>query len=145
MTIVPIAVSVIIIMILVLIAWLWNSLGNIDKKTKIVSIIIGIAIIWLFTFIIFNLAKIGINFEDKEVLKTVRRVFVTIFTIINGYIILPFTFKRLDLINDDKTDKEKIKKDIIILLIIIVITFIFEINYIGTLQKSIVELILMNK
>ena len=143
MTITSISISVAIIMSLILVTWLWNRLGNIDNPTKIISIILGIIIVWIFTLITFNIAKIGINFENKDVLKTVRRVFVIMFTIINGYLVLPFLFKRLNLINNNEIDKEKFKKSIIILLIIVVIVFIFEINYMGSLQKTIIEL--MNK
>lgn len=138
-----IIITAIVVMFLILIGWTWSSLGNIETKTKIVCIIIGIAIVYAITFIIYNMSKIGIEYESQEVMKTVRRVFVILFTIINGYIILPYTFKKLDQINNEEIEKEKITKSIIILLIIIAGLFIFESIYLGNRQETILKI--MNK
>ena len=78
---------IIAIIALILIAWMWTSLGSIEKKTKIICIIGGLIIVYILTFIIYSISKIGIVYEDAEVMKVVRTVFVGLFTIINGYII----------------------------------------------------------
>lgn len=135
-----IIISVIIIMFLILIAWTWNSLGNIEKTTKIICMIIGIALTYILTFIIFNISKTGIKYENIEAMKMIRRVFVALFAIINGYIILPYTFKKLEQINNDEIEKQKLVKNVIILLIIIVILAIFEVMYFGNAQHSVLKM-----
>jgi len=40
----------------------------------------------------------------------IRTVFVILFTIINGYILLPYSFRKLDQINNEEIEKEKISK-----------------------------------
>ena len=100
----------IVILSLVLIGWIWVSLGNIEKQKKILYIICGIFITWIITFIIYNISKIGIVYENQEIMKTIRKVFVLVFTIINGYVLLPYTFKIFDKINNEEIKKEQIKK-----------------------------------
>lgn len=140
-----IIIGIIVIMFLVLLAWVWHSLGNIEKTTKIKCIIIGFIIVYILTFIIFNISKIGIVYENKEVMKSIRRIFVIIFAIINGYLILPYVFKTLDKINNEDIKKEKVTNSIIILLIIIVILFIFECIYLGNMQEGIINIIMSKK
>lgn len=136
-----IIISVIIIMFLILIAWTWNSLGNVEKTTKITCMIIGIVLTYIMTFIIFNISKIGIKYENIEAMKIIRRVFVILFAIINGYIILPYVFKKLEQINNDEIDKQKLMKNVIILLVIIVILSIIEIKYFGNVQHNVLNMI----
>ena len=78
-------VGTIIILLLVLLGWTWHNLGTIEKKTKVICIVSGLVIVYIITFIIFSISKIGINYESKEVMKTVQTIFVILFTIINGY------------------------------------------------------------
>lgn len=134
-------VTIMIVLFLVLIGWTWSSLGNIETKTKIICLICGLIATYIITFIIYNISKIGIIYENQEVMKTIRTVFVILFTIINGYIILPYIFKKLELINNKEMDKEKLTKSLIILLIIIVILAIFEILYLGNSQQTILNMI----
>ena len=67
-------------------------------------------------------------------MKIIKTVFVMLFTIINGYIILPYVFRKLEQINNDELDKEKIKKSIIIILCVFIILVIFEILYFRDLK-----------
>lgn len=132
---------IVIVLLLVLIGWMWTSLGSIEKKTKVICMIIGVIAIYVVTFIIYNISKIGITYEDKSVMNIIRNVFVILFTIINGYIILPYIFKKLDQINNEEIEKEKLVRSIIILLIIIVIVTIFEVIYLGNIQQGILNMI----
>ena len=134
-------ITIIGIMFLILIGWTWSNLGKIEKKTKIFCIFVGLAIVYILTFIIFNISRIGITYEDAFVMKTIRRVFVILFTIINSYIILPYVFKKLEQINSEELKKENLQRSIIILLIIVVILFIFESNYFGNIQQDILNMI----
>lgn len=131
---------IIAIMFLNLIALIWSKLGNIDNKTKTISIIIGIVMVYIITFIIFNISKIGIIYEDPKVMKTIRSVFVMLFTIINSYALLPYFFKKINQINNDEIQKNEFQRSLIILLIIIVTLFIFESIYFGNTQQRILAM-----
>lgn len=131
---------IIAIMFLNLIALTWSKLGNIDNKTKTISIIVGIVMVYIITFIIFNISKIGIIYEDPKVMKTIRSVFVMLFTIINSYALLPYFFKKINQINNDEIQKNEFQRSLIILLIIIVTLFIFESIYFGNTQQRILAM-----
>lgn len=131
------------ILFLVLLGWTWNNLGSIEKPTKVACIIGGIVFVYIITFIIYNISKMGITYESKEAMRLIQTVFVMLFTIINGYIILPFTFKKLDKINNKDIEKDEIKSSIVIVVIIIIILGILESSYFGNLQDSILNM--MNK
>ncbi len=131
---------IIAILFLVLLGWSWNSLGSIDKKEKIKYIIIGLVLTYLLTFIIYAISKIGIQYDNKEAMKMIRTVFVLLFAIVNGYILLPYSFKKIEKIKSKEIEEEKLKRSIIILLIIIVILLIFESIYLGNLQQGILKM-----
>ena len=132
---------IVIILLLVLLGWTWHSLGNIEKPTKIACIIGGLVVVYIITIVIYNISKMGIVYENKEAMKLIQNVFVSLFTIINGYIILPFVFRRLDQINNEELEKEQLKKSIIILVIILLILGIFESSYLGNIQQGILSMI----
>mgnify|MGYP004621710295 FL=1 len=131
---------IIAILFLVLLGWSWNSLGSIDKKEKIKYIIIGLVLTYLLTFIIYAISKIGIQYDNKETMKIIRTVFVLLFAIVNGYILLPYSFKKIEKIKSKEIEEEKLKRSIIILLIIIVTLLIFESIYLGNLQQGILKM-----
>lgn len=131
---------IIFILLLVLLSWSWHSLGNIEKRTKVAIIIGGLIIIYLITFVIFSISKIGIDYQNKDAMKLVQTIFVMLFTIVNGYIILPYVFKKLDQINNEEVEKEKIIRSLIILIIIFIIVAIFEVSYLGNMQNGILEM-----
>ena len=131
---------IIAILFLVLLGWSWNSLGSIDKKEKIKYIIIGLVLTYLLTFIIYTISKIGIQYDNKETMKIIRTVFVLLFAIVNGYILLPYSFKKIEKIKSKEIEEEKLKRSIIILLIIIVILLIIESIYLGNLQQGILKM-----
>ena len=129
-----------IILLLVLLGWTWHSLGNIEKPTKIACIIGGLVVVYIITLVIYNISKIGIVYENKEAMKLIQNVFVSLFTIINSYIILPYVFRKLDQINNEEIEKEQLKKSIIILVIIILVMGIFESSYLGSIQQEILSM-----
>ena len=133
--------TIMLIMFLILLAWTWNSLGTIEKKTKIILITCGILAVYILTLIIFSISKIGITYENKEAMKTIQNVFVILFSIMNGYVILPFIFKKLEQINNDEIEQEKITKSIIFLVATIIFIFVFETSYFGNIQNNILTMI----
>ena len=81
------------------------------------------------------------TYENKEAMKTIQNVFVILFSIMNGYVILPFIFKKLEQINNDEIEKEKITKSIIFLVATIIFIFVFETSYFGNIQNNILTMI----
>ena len=131
---------IILILLLVLLSWSWHSLGNIEKKTKVAIIVGGLVIVYLITFVIFSISKIGIDYQNKDAMKLIQTIFVMLFTIVNGYIILPYVFKKFNQINNEEIEKEKIIRSLIILAIIFIIIAIFEVSYLGNMQNGILEM-----
>ena len=131
---------IILILLLVLLSWSWHSLGNIEKKTKVAIIVGGLVIVYLITFVIFSISKIGIDYKNKDAMKLIQTIFVMLFTIVNGYVILPYVFKKLNQINNEEIEKEKIIRSLIILAIIFIIIAIFEVSYLGNMQNGILEM-----
>ncbi len=131
---------IILILLLVLLSWLWHSLGDIEKKTKVAIIVGGLVIVYLITFVIFSISKIGIDYQNKDAMKLIQTIFVMLFTIVNGYIILPYVFKKFNQINNEEIEKEKIIRSLIILAIIFIIIAIFEVSYLGNMQNGILEM-----
>jgi len=131
---------IIIAMFIILFTWSWHCLEDIEKYEKIISIIIGTLIVYVITFIIFNISKSGINYENINNAKQMKMVYILMFTALNGYILLPFIYKKMAQVNSNEITKEKLAKSLIILLIIFIIVSIFEINYLKILQESFVQL-----
>ncbi len=131
---------IILILLLVLLSWSWHSLGDIEKKTKVAIIVGGLVIVYLITFVIFSISKIGIDYKNKDAMKLIQTIFVMLFTIVNGYVILPYVFKKLNQINNEEIEKEKIIRSLIILAIIFIIIAIFEVSYLGNMQNGILEM-----
>ena len=131
---------IILILLLVLLSWSWHSLGDIEKKTKVAIILGGLVIVYLITFVIFSISKIGIDYKNKDAMKLIQTIFVMLFTIVNGYVILPYVFKKLNQINNEEIEKEKIIRSLIILAIIFIIIAIFEVSYLENMQNGILEM-----
>ena len=132
---------IIAVLFIVLIKWTWNSLGNIEKTKKIQYIIIGLVITWIITFIIYNISKIGIHYENETVMKTLQKVYVLVFTIVNGYIFLPFIFRTLEKINNNEIEKENFQKKMLVLIIVFIIIAIFECKYLANTQIGTLEIL----
>lgn len=136
---------IILVLFLVLVAWMWHSLGNIEKRIKIPCIIIGLVIVYVITFIIYNISKIGINYEDKVIMQQIRNVFVILFTIVNGYIILPYVFRKLEQVNNDEIRKQKFVRSIMLLMIIVIVILVFERVYLGNIQRGVLDMMNRNQ
>ena len=136
-----IIILIVVILLLVLLRWTWHNLGSIENSAKCTYIVGGLVIVYIITFIIYNISKIGITYENKETMKLIQTVFVSLFTIVNSYVILPYSIKKIEQINSGKAKKEKIKKSIIILLVIIIIVGVFESLYLGSVQQGILSII----
>ena len=132
---------IITILFAVLIFWTWNNTKEFNEtKDRIKYIVIGIFLVTIVTTIIFAISKIGINYPKAEIMKKVRNIAILLFTPINGFLSLPHiaTIKNDIKINEKE---EKVKKKIIILGIIIIISLIVEINYLKDFQNGIIGIL----
>lgn len=131
---------IILILLLVLLKWLWHNLGNINSVKKIIYIIIGIAIVFAYTFIIYIISKKGIQYESENVMRYIQTILVLLFAVVNGYIILPFIFNIIEKIENDDIEKRIFQKRVIIFFIIIVVLTFIEISYFKSTQKGILSI-----
>lgn len=136
----PLIIIIIMAIYLLLIVWTWQSLGNVDKTKKIIVIFIGVIISYIITLIIFNLSKIGIDYGNITTKDMMRTLLVSIFTGINGIIILPYISKMLGKINDGEIDKDIVTKKLIIFVIIFAICMFCECRYLKNVQKGMINI-----
>ena len=64
----PVIICIIIVMFLVLLGWTWSSLEDIEKTKKIEYIIVGFVVVYIITIIIYQISKIGISYENREIM-----------------------------------------------------------------------------
>lgn len=128
-------------MFLVLLGWTWSSLEDIEKTKKIEYIIVGFVVVYIITIIIYQISKIGISYENREIMKAIQNILVLVFSIVNGYILLPYIFKKIVQIQNDEIDDKKFKKSIVILIAVIIILTIIESNYLANAQNETLQII----
>ena len=137
----PVIICIIIVMFLVLLGWTWSSLEDIEKTKKIEYIIVGFVVVYIITIIIYQISKIGISYENREIMKAIQNILVLVFSIVNGYILLPYIFKKIVQIQNDDIDDKKFKKSIVILIAVIIILTIIESNYLANAQNETLQII----
>ena len=126
-----------IIVYLILITWTWHSLGNIENKRKIIFVIIGLVVMYIITFITFQISKSGVSYQNIKMQNDIRNVLLVIFVGINGIIVMTQVARILDKINEDEIEKNIVKRKLIILVIIFIICLIFENGYMRDTQEGI--------
>ncbi len=133
---------IIILLFFVLILWTWNSTKEYENISKrIIYIFVGIIAILFITYIFFNISKVGITYPKQEMVKQVRKIAILIFTPINGFLSLPHIALIKTKIESKSEEEEKIKKRIIILAIIFIVSTIIEINYMKGFQNGIIQML----
>ena len=99
--------------------------------------IVGFVSTYIITLIIYKIAQVGIIFENTEAKKIIQNVFVLIFAIVNGYIILPYTFRKIEKIHNEEIEINQARRSIIILSVIILILIIFENLYLKNIIQGV--------
>ena len=133
---------VVIAIMILLFFWTKNNMKtikNISEKIKIIILVIlGVFIV---TIITFRISKIDINYPNDKIYREIKKVTLILFLPINSLITLPQIAKVLGDLRDKNIDREKIKKRIIIIGILIIIAIIFEIGYLKDFQNGIIQLL----
>ena len=133
---------IIVILFVVLLFWTWNNSREFQENTdKIKFILIGLMVLSLITWIIFNLSKIGIQYPNEDIMKELRKISVLLFIPINGFLSLPHMASIKSELHQVTRDDEKIKRKIIILGIVFILAIIIEILYLNDFQNGIIEML----
>ena len=122
------------------IAWTWKSLGEMGKSSKVVFIIVGILVLFIITLITFNISAKNIQYQHQGETDTIRNVLVSIFTGINGIIIMPQLAKILEKAKNGDLEKNQIRNRLILWIAILIICLIFECGYMKDTQQGIVNI-----
>lgn len=137
----PLIIIAIIILYLVFIAWTWYNLGYLEKTKKVKYLIIGTIFVLVLTFILFQFSKTGISYINKDIEKTIKIMMITLFTGLNGCLILPCFGKIIDELQEENADKVKLKRRIIIFIVILILIIICESGYMNNLQQGIMQVV----
>ncbi len=140
----PIIITVIIAIFLILIGWSWHNLGSLEKGKKIGTIIVELIIIYLLTLIIFNISTNGINYTNPKEIENVRNMLVTLFTFVNGLIVMPMISKIIYRVKEDEITKDQATKKLFVVLVIFAIILFFECGYLKNIQQGILNVINAN-
>ena len=130
----------IVVLLIVLCIWTWNSLGDSEKKKKIIYIVIGTLAMYIITKIIFAISSSSIIYQNEEIKKQITNMLVYIFTPVNGFIILPQIAKWMYKLKNKEIDKSKFKQKLIILFVIFVVIVAIEIPYLRDTQMGIINM-----
>ena len=122
------------------IAWTWKSLGEIEKRSKVIFILVGMLVLFIITLITFNISAKNIPYQHQGETNTIRNVLVSIFTGINGIIIMPQLAKILEKAKNGDLEKNQIRNRLILWIAILIICLIFECGYMKDTQQGIVNI-----
>ena len=132
----------IIILFVVLLFWTWNNSKDFqENKAKIKFILIGLILLSIVTFILFNLSKIGIDYPNEDIMKEIRKIALLLFIPINGFLTLPHIASIKTEIQLGAKEEEKIKRKIILIAIVWILAIIIETIYLKDFQKGIIQII----
>lgn len=136
----PIIIIITIAILLILIELTWKSLEDLEKSQKIIFILIGLIITFIITLIIFNISKSAVNYNSKDMIKSVQNILVSVFTALNGLIfIVPVARTYMKIKNKD-SNISKIKISMITIIILFILVMIFETNYLKNIQNGIINI-----
>lgn len=136
----PFIIIITIAIYIILITWSWKSLGNIERNKKVITIAIGIIAIYLITWLVFNISKQGIIYENEQIASSIGKVIIAIFAGVNGLIIMPFIGKLLDKVNEDEIEKQVFSRKILIIVVIFLIILWLECGYMKDTQEGILKI-----
>lgn len=127
-----ILISVIIYIIGILVVY--HNVPAFEKDKKFKFIAIGVAITIILTMIICAFTTSAIKGYQKELIDITRNTAILIFSPINLVLLIPYLGNSLSKYKEEKIKEDTLKKRFIITLIILVVIFIFELNYIKSFQ-----------
>ena len=120
---------ILIILFIVLGIIIYNGLNGMDLKKKIIIFIFEIIVCLIFTMILFNISSLGIEYPNSQSREIALKILVTIFTPMNGIILLPNITRLINESQNGEIDKEecarKLKKTLIIFILLVIMEFVY--------------------
>ena len=108
---------------------IYNGLNGMDLKKKIIIFIFEIIVCLIFTMILFNISSLGIEYPNSQSREIALKILVTIFTPMNGIILLPNITRLINESQNGEIDKEecarKLKKTLIIFILLVIMEFVY--------------------
>lgn len=135
----PIILLFILILNIVSIVLMYYSLGSLSKKEKLIYIVVGTAIMYILTSIVYWFSTRGI--EMNEVSERGKDLITFLFVPINGIIILPMLAKSYNKLKYGSLDKSVFLRRGIVLAIILLIALIIECMYFKNIQEQVVNML----
>ena len=135
----PIILLFILILNIVSIVLMYYSLGDLGKKEKLIYIVVGTAIMYIITSIVYWFSTRGI--EVTEVSERGKDLITFLFVPINGIIMLPLLAKSYSKLKYGNLDKNVFLKRGIVLAVILLIVLIIECIYFKNVQQEVVNML----
>lgn len=135
----PIILLFILILNIVSIVLMYYSLGDLGKKEKLIYIVVGTAVMYIITSIVYWFSTRGI--EVTEVSERGKDLITFLFVPINGIIILPLLAKSYSKLKYGNLDKSVFLKRGIVLAVILLIVLIIECMYFKNIQQQVVNML----
>ena len=133
---------IIFILFAIYIICVWNSTKEFETIISRISYMaIGTLFISLFTLILFNISKIGIEYPKEEMIGQIRKIVLLVFIPINGFSTLTQLASIFAKVKNDMISKEELSKKIKIFAIIFIVLIIIECIYLKRFQVDIINFI----
>ena len=117
---------------------IYKCLGNMDVRKKLIITIVGIAVIYMITTLIYSISSV--NIENQEISNRIKDLITFAFVPINSIIALPFLARTYSKYKDSGLEKNQIIKRIIIISVIMIIAFVIEISYFKDIGQNIMDI-----
>ena len=102
----PLIIIITTTVYVVAILWAWKSMVDIEKTKKVAVILIGLVFTYFITWITFSISSKGISYVNEEILSSISKSIVPIFTGINSIVVLPYIGRLLDKVNEGEIEKD---------------------------------------
>lgn len=118
----------------------YRFLGTeIDKKEKMIFIIIGIAIMYMTVSVVY-----GLSIKDtsqERLLEITKNYMIFTFVPVNAILVLPFLASSYKYLKAGKLKREVFRNRIILLAVILVVILIIEFFYFQDIQRGILSIV----
>lgn len=111
---------------------------NIPKKEKAIFALVGIAVMYFIVTIAYGIATKDVNIDNN----TIGKVLITYtFVPVNSMLMLPFLASSYAHWKEGTLKPDKFRNRIILLAVIMLILFLFEISYFKSIEMGIVNML----
>jgi hypothetical protein len=129
-------IAIILVLYVILIASSVHNLYMLENKVKILYVIIGMAVTFVITLIVFTISARGIDYENAQMLSDARKILVVLFTPVNGLITMPYLANLLNKAKEKSVNQEQFKKKALILAVVFAFILVIECGYLKDIQTG---------